>query len=185
MVNHILPAHHIPVDLAAERHGLDVNKKEALQRLPFFVLFFNFRQNIRIRRTEFVVICLAGMDPFQGHMLQRLGISGGNGAVEQSQPDQHIRILVNYLHELLANFYIDSQFFRTFPDQCLLVRFSGFNLAAHKFPQKTTGFIGRPLANLSDTFVIHQITVVGIIGRLYLSISLIFIFETHLKEKSL
>ena len=39
-------------------------------------------QNIRIRRTEFIAICLTGMNPLEGIVFQCLGETLGNGAVE-------------------------------------------------------------------------------------------------------
>ncbi len=96
------------------------------------------------------------MDPFQGIVFQRLGETVEDGAVEQCQPDQYIRILVNYLHKLLTHIHGDGQFFHAFPHQRLLEALTGFYLAAHEFPEKTSCLIGRPLADQEFVFFPDQ-----------------------------
>ena len=87
------------------------------QRLFIPVNFLDLCQNIGIGRAEGEVINFTGMNPADVIVLQCLGVSCGDGTVEQGQTNQDIRIFVDHLHELLPNFHIDGQLFRLWQNE--------------------------------------------------------------------
>ena len=90
-----------------------------LQRLSAAIDIFDFGKDVRICWAESKVVDLAGMNPSDIIVFQSLGRAGGNGTVEQCQPDQNIRILMDDLHKLLMYFHMDCQLFRALPLQRL------------------------------------------------------------------
>ena len=96
------------------------------------------------------------MDPAQRFVLQRLGETFRNDAVEQGQPDEHVGIFVRDLHKLTAHIHMDGQLLRTFPHQSLLHGLAGLHFAADELPQKPTGLVFRPLADQKFVLLPNQ-----------------------------
>ena len=78
-----------------------------LQWCLIAVLLLDFLENIRVRRTEVILINFAWMNPADIIVLQCLRISIGNGALEQCEANQNIRVFVNNLHELTTHIYLN------------------------------------------------------------------------------
>jgi len=75
-----------------------------------------------------------GCAPDQFFMLQWLGFSSDDQTVKRGQPDPFLFIAPDDRPERLSDLDLYSEFFLKFADECILVRFSGIDFSAGKFP---------------------------------------------------
>ena len=77
---------------------------------------------------------LIGCDPCDSVVLQELGLTAHDLSMKQREMNRDVGVLVDDIHESVADGDRHIQLFLTLSDEGFLLRFTGFNLTADVFP---------------------------------------------------
>ena len=78
-------------------------------------------------------------------VFQLLRLSADNFRMEDRQVNGEVGVFVGHVHKGRSHLQGHSQFLPALPDEGFLFGLPFLHLAAHKLPEKTSGFMGRTL----------------------------------------
>ena len=93
-----------------------------------------FLKDLYVRWAKIILWDFCNGNPLDVVMFQFLRNTSCNRRIEKAQPDSDIRVFMDYFHVKIPNRKRDSEFLLAFPNQRLLLCFTGFNLSAYKLP---------------------------------------------------